>query len=333
MLYDRLGDFEKGLRFSLEGIHAAPDSNYGYLNAAYAYTVLGRFEEAKAIANAGLQKTDGALVLHAQLSLTAMAQGDASTEQREAALSTGDHPDFVRFVLFPQALKATGNGQLHKAQELLSQAEDISRRLGLSELQALALCEKPLMDSLLGGKNQKKYDGAGPLSLSQSPDVVAAVAMTQALSGNDSAALRLADDLSRKRPQDTWFKALHVPAIRAQIEINHGNVAKAIELLRSAESHDKAEPGILSLRGRAYLLNHQPQEAEKEFQAAMKLKAVAFRDPSPWLARLYLARAYAMEGDTAKTRAAYQDFLVMWKDADADIPLLTAAKSEYAKLH
>jgi hypothetical protein len=50
------------------------------------------------------------------------------------------------------------------------------------------------------------------------------------------------------------------------------------------------------------------------------------------LARLGLARAYAMQGDTAKTKAAYQDFLTLWKDADPDVPILIAAKAEYAKL-
>ena len=50
------------------------------------------------------------------------------------------------------------------------------------------------------------------------------------------------------------------------------------------------------------------------------------------LARLGLGRAYAMQGDTAKARAAYQDFLTLWKDADPDIPILVAAKAGYAKL-
>ena len=79
-------------------------------------------------------------------------------------------------------------------------------------------------------------------------------------------------------------------------------------------------------------MNHQPEEAEKEFQTAMKLRPVEFVDPSAWLAQLYLARAWAMQGDSANAKATYQDFFLLWKDADADLPLLTAAKAEYAKL-
>ncbi len=331
-LYARLGDPEKFLQLSLEGVRVAPDSNYGYLNAAFAYIEFGRFEEAKAIASTGLQKTDGAAVLHAVLAVNAMAQDDSAVEQREASLASADPPTYLRLVLPAQAGRAAGHGQLRKAQELLSQVEDISRRMGFSESQAFALCNKSRMEMLLGIGSRPGFDSAGPLSLSQSPNVVALVASTLALSGNDSAALRLADDLSRKRPQDTWFQALNIPAIRAQIEINHGNGAKAIELLKPAQSYDKGRAGILALRGQAYLLNHQPQEAEKEFQAAIKLRTAGRQDPSSWLAQLYLARAYVMQGDTAKARAAYQDFLALWKDADPDVPLLKQATAEYAKL-
>jgi serine/threonine protein kinase/Flp pilus assembly protein TadD len=329
--YEQLGDFEKGLQISLENIRAAPESNYGYDNAAFSYIALERFEEAKAIANTGLQKTDGAAVLHVALAETAMAQDDTATEQKEAALASTNPPSYLQ-LLFAQTGWAAGHGQLRKAQDLLSKAEDISRRMAFSESQAFALCNKSRMEMLLGIRSRLGFDSAGPLSLSQSPNVVAFVALTLALSGNDSAALRLADDLSRKRPQDTWFQALNIPAIRAQIEINHGNGAKAIELLKPAQSYDKGRSGIMFLRGQAYLLNHQPQEAQEEFQAAIKLRSAGRRDPSSWLAQLYLARAYAMQGDTTKARATYQNFLALWKDADPDVPLLKQAKDEYAKL-
>jgi Flp pilus assembly protein TadD len=89
-------------------------------------------------------------------------------------------------------------------------------------------------------------------ALSQSPNVALCVANVSAMTGNDSAALRMVDDLSHKRPQDTWFQAFYLPAIRARIEINHGNGAKALELLKSASSHDKGEAEVLALRGQAF---------------------------------------------------------------------------------
>jgi serine/threonine protein kinase/tetratricopeptide (TPR) repeat protein len=329
--YDRLGDYEKDVQYSLEGVRTAPDSNYGYMNAAYGYTALGRFEEARAIAKSGLQKTDDSIQLHSMLALNALAEGDAETLEKETAVIRRD-PASVIFLMSSQARRAAGHGQLRRALGSLSEAEEISRREGFSELQAAATCDKAWLSALVGGKNREKIDPGAALGISQSPNVAVCVANVYALTGNDGAALRMVDDLSRKRPQDNWFQSMYLPAIRARIELNHGNGAKAVELLKSAPSYDKGDAEILSLRGLAFLQNHQAQDAEREFQSAMKLKNQGWQNPSCWLSQLYLARAYAMQGDTAKARATYQDFFVMWKDADADLPLLTAAKSEYAKL-
>jgi predicted Zn-dependent protease len=252
--------------------------------------------------------------------------------EKESAVLSRDPATYLAFLPFAEARRAAGHGQLRKSLEFLSQAEEISRREGFSELQALATCHKAWLSALVGGKNQQKIDPGSALGISQSPNVASCVAYTYALTGNDSAALRLVDELSHKRPQDTWFQALYLPATRARIEINHGNGAKALELLKSASSYDKGEAEVLALLGQAFLQNHQPQEAERELQSAMKLRNDGWQNPSCWLAQLYLARAYAMEGDAGKARAAYQDFFATWKDADADLPLLSAAKSEYAKL-
>ena len=332
VMYDRLGDYEKDLQYSLEGIRAAPDSNYGYLNAAYSYTALGRFEEAKAIATSGLQKTDDSLVLHSMLALNAMIAGDAATFEKESAIVKKDPSYYVNFLAFSQARRAAGHGELKKSLEFLSEAEEITRREGMAELQADAVCEKAWFSALIGAKGKMKIDPGAALGIAQGPNVAACVANVYAMTGNDSAALRIADDLSRKRPQDKWFQAMFLPAIRAQIELNHGNGGKAVELLKPASSYDRQEAEVLALSGQAFLANHQPQEAEKEFQSAMKLKNEGFQNPSCWLSQLYLARTYVAEGDNAKARAAYQDFFATWKDADADLPLLAAAKAEYAKL-
>ena len=333
VLYDRLGDYEKDVQYSLEGIRVAPDSNYGYLNAAYGYSALGRFEEAKAVATSGLQKTNDSVVLHSMLALNALAEGDAGTLEKESAIAKRDPVNYVTFLPFTLARRAAGHGQLRKAIGFLSEAEEISRREGVSELQALAVCSKAWLTALIGAKGKEKIDPGAALAISPSPNVAACVANVYAMTGNDSAALRIVDDLSRKRPQDKWFQSMFLPAIRARIELNHGNGAKAVELLKSAPSYDQGEADVLALRGLAFLANHQQQDAEKEFQSAMKLKNEGWQYPSCWLSQLYLARTYVAEGDTAKARVAYQDFLATWKDADADLPLLVVAKAEYANLN
>jgi len=332
VMYSRLGDFEKCLKYSLDAIRLDPDSGYGYLNASWSYNALGRFEEAKAISRTGLQKFNDSPLFHATLALTAIMEGDEATEQKEAALSSKDSVDYVRLVLFTEASRAAGHGQVRKAQEFATHMEELSQREGLRESQALAMCGKAQLNVLFGDKNGKKVDGDGVLKISDSPNVKFCLADAYAYSGNDSAALKLADELLRERPHDTWLQSRDVPKIKARIEVNHGNGAKALDLLKSASPYAKADAEELALHGQAYLLNHQPKEAETMLLQAIRMQNEGFQDPNSWLAQVYLARAYVMDGDTAKARKSYQDFFATWKDADPGLPLLKAAKAEYAKL-
>ena len=126
-----------------------------------------------------------------------------------------------------------------------------------------------------------------------------------------------------------------LPVIRATLEIGRNNPAKAIEILQPVIPFDLAnQRGMLSTyqRGRAYLALHKGSEAAAEFQKIVDHPGVVLNGMTGALAKLGLARAYALEGDPAKARVAYQDFFALWKDADPNIPILTAAKSEYAKL-
>jgi hypothetical protein len=86
------------------------------------------------------------------------------------------------------------------------------------------------------------------------------------------------------------------------------------------------------LRGQAYVLAHQDKGAAAEFQKMIDHPGIVLNFPLGALARLGLARATARQSDAAKARRAYQDFLVIWKDADPDIPILKQAKAEFAKL-
>jgi serine/threonine protein kinase/tetratricopeptide (TPR) repeat protein len=332
VLYSQLGDYESGLKYSLQEIQIAPESNFGYLNASWAYAALGRFEEAKAVAGESIKRIGDTPIAHSMLAATAVSQGNEATAQKEIALAGEGNGDVVRFVYGAQASRAAGLGQLRKAYERLQKWEETSRKSGAAELVAAAICNKSLMEALLTGKNTQKLDAGSVFSVSDIPDVKFCVAYTFALTGRDVDAARLADEIAKQRPQDTWYQAMFVPAIRAQIELNHGNAAKAVDLLKTAQPYEKGYPNVLRLRGTAFLKNRQFKEAQAEFLAAMKLQSDGIQDPNSRLAQVDLARAYAAEGDTAKARTAYQDFFATWKDADPGLPLLNAAKAEYAKL-
>jgi tetratricopeptide (TPR) repeat protein len=333
--YQTLGDFDKGLTNSLEAIRLEPDSWYGYVNAGYCYTVLGRFDEAKAVINTGLQKTNGAVVMHASLYYVALVQGDEAAQEREEGFIKGSPDLELQWVLAGKAGLALARGQRKNAREIYAHEGELAKRLGLTENQAAAIQLPAWIDLLFGDtgdKNKSVSQATAALAFADSPDVAILSAEIAALADREAQARRLIDDVSRRRPLDTRFQTMLIPVVQAILFMNHGEATKAIDVLKAGEPYDKGTSNIHFTRGRAYLLNHQPAQATQEFQAVLNLRGASIGDPLMGLAQLYLARAYAQQNDAAKARAVYQDFLALWKDADPDIPILKEAKVEYAKL-
>jgi predicted Zn-dependent protease len=162
-----------------------------------------------------------------------------------------------------------------------------------------------------------------------------------ARSGDLPHAQSIADDLNRRFPVNTMIQNVWLPTIRAQIELAHGNGAKAVELLKSATSYELGE-GIGSLnfvcilpaytRGEAFLAAKDGASAAAEFQKILDHPGLMLNDPVGPMARLQLARAQAASGDRAKSAATYKSLLAIWKDADPDLPAIQQAKSESTKL-
>ena len=164
---------------------------------------------------------------------------------------------------------------------------------------------------------------------------VSAIAL--GLAGDSAQATRLAADLAKRFPEDTIVQFDYLPMIHAAAALQSGSATKAIEALAPAAPYELGSiSGVtlypVYLRGEAYLAAHQGSAAAAEFQKILDHPGVVANTPIGALAHLGLARAYALSGDTAKAKTAYQDFLALWKDADPDIPILKEAKAEYAKL-
>ena len=170
--YQILGDFDKGLTNSLEAIRLEPDSWYGYVNAGYCYTALGRFDEAKAVINTGLQKTNGAVVMHASLYYVALVQGDKAAQEREEAFIK-DSPAFeLQWVLAGKAGLALAHGQRQNAREIYAHEGDLAKRLGLTENQAAAIQLPAWIDLLFGDtgdKNKSVSQATAALALATAP--------------------------------------------------------------------------------------------------------------------------------------------------------------------
>jgi eukaryotic-like serine/threonine-protein kinase len=152
----------------------------------------------------------------------------------------------------------------------------------------------------------------------------------------------LRDDLGKRFPENTIVRLNYIPTLYAQLALSRNDTSKAIDALQAAalcELGGHGGPtGFLTalypvyVRGEAHLAAHQGNEAAVEFQKILDHRGIVLNEPIGALAHLQIGRAYAMQGDATKAKAAYQDFLTLWKDADPDIPILLAAKAEYAKL-
>jgi predicted Zn-dependent protease len=215
---------------------------------------------------------------------------------------------------------------------------DIARRRNFKELGAQVQNADALREADFGNPGQARKAAATALTLSSGRRAKLFSSLALARAGDVMRAETLASELNREFKADTLLQRYWLPTIRGAIELARHNPAKAIDALQSV-SYELIYDGFWAdnlyaayVRGQAYLDARQGKEAAAEFQKLLDYRSVVVNSPVGALAHLGVARAYMLQGDSARARAAYQDFLALWKDADPDIPILKQAKAEYAKL-
>jgi predicted Zn-dependent protease len=274
--------------------------------------------------------------LHQVRYAIAFLEGDTAEMEVQVAWAAGK-PGVEDSFLSYQALSHAFFGRLGKAREMFPRAVESARRNDEKEVAGMYKATAAWMEADFGNPVRAREEAIAALTLSseQSAQTRAAVALASA--GDSSRALQLTDELAKRYPLDTLLNGYWLPAIRARVEINRHNPTRAIALLHTASPYERSMPNnpmfAVYLRGQSYLVLRSGGEAAKEFQRILDHRGVVWNGWQGALAHLGLARAYAISGDAAKARAAYQDFLTLWKDADPDIPILVEAKAEYAKLH
>jgi tetratricopeptide (TPR) repeat protein len=225
-------------------------------------------------------------------------------------------------------------GKLGLSRELTQQALEMEKNQNLKEIESEELGWFAMAQADFGVCDRARQDAA-VLTSNPTRDGSVFAGFVFATCGEAGRADALAADLGKKYPLETYAQRLDIPQIRARQELQRGNSAKAIEHLRSAEPYQFGyiASGIPAyLRGLAYLQLKQGTQAVAEFQKVLDRRGAIGASPYFTLAKLGLARALALSGDTAKSRKTYQDFFALWKDADPDIPILKEAKTEYARL-
>ena len=269
----------------------------------------------------------------------AFLKGDAAQMAQLVSAAMGK-PGTEDLLLATQADTEGWYGKLKNAHELTGRAMDSAQHNDAKETAAAYQAAAALREVEAGNREQARAEANAALKLAPNRDVRAMAALALARAGDTAGAEKLAAELDKTFPLDTLVQRYWLPTIRAGVALERKDPNRAIELLKVASTIELSSITAdltvflcpVYLRGEAYLMLHDGNRAAAEFQKFIDHRGLVVNFPWGALARLGLARAYAMQGDTAKARAAYQDFLTLWKDADPDIPILKEAKAEYAKL-
>jgi tetratricopeptide (TPR) repeat protein len=340
VIYSGLGQFDKALAEFHKALHLEP-SGQSYANLVVSYEVLNRLEEARATAEEAQAKQLDSPFLRLYLYRLAFLRNDVAGMAQQESWAAGN-PGVEDVLLASEADTAAFLGRLGKSRDLCRRAVVSAQHAGGKEAAASYEAHAAMREALFGNAAEARKRATAALKLSTSLEVQYGVALSLAFAGNASRAQTLADNLGTHFTQNTLVQFNYLPTLRAQLALSRYNLAgssKAIEALQPATPYELGAAGYtpalypVYVRAEAYLAAHEALKAAAEFQKILDHPGIVVNDPIGALAHLGLARAYAMQGDTAKANAAYQDFLTRWKDADPDILILKQAKTEYAKLN
>jgi eukaryotic-like serine/threonine-protein kinase len=336
LVYYGAGQYDKSLVEFREVLRLCPECEGLYSNVVIAYCSLNRFEDARATGEEAIAKNPDDPNLRLILYILAFLKNDAAGMAQQVTWSAGK-PGVEYWFLVSESDTAAYFGQLGKARTLSRQAVASTARAEETETAASHKAGAALREALFKNEEEARQRGASVLRLSTGRDAQYLAALALALAGDAPRAQSVADDLGKRFPENSLVQFNYLPTLQAQLALNAHNSAKAIEALQAAGPYELGNMASFPLypvyvRGEAYLAAHQGREAAAEFQKILDHRGIVLNEPIGALAHLQIGRAYAMQGDTPKAKAAYQDFLTLWKDADPDIPILIAAKSEYPKL-
>jgi DNA-binding winged helix-turn-helix (wHTH) protein/tetratricopeptide (TPR) repeat protein len=335
-----LGNWDKALEEWREAQSLNPDDELIYSLLSCAYMSRSRLDEAEAVyKQAQERKLEGELLLQSRYWLAFLK--DDSAQMAQLVSAAMGKPGTEDLLLAMRADTQGWYGKLKSAHELTLQAMDSAQRNDAKETAAGYQAEAALRDVESGDREQARAGAKAALKLGPNRDVRVIAVLALARAGDTVAAEKLAAELDKTFPLDTLVQRYWLPTIRASVALERKDPNRAIDLLKVANTIElSSATGDLTVflcpvyvRGEAYLMLHDGNRAAAEFQKFIDHRGVVMNFPWGALARLGLARAYAMQDNKAKARTAYQDFLTLWKEADPGIPILKQAKAEYAKLH
>ncbi|MGA9480417.1 MAG: winged helix-turn-helix domain-containing protein [Candidatus Acidiferrales bacterium] len=344
------GKYEKAAEVTRQALRLAPDRLASYADLANFAIALQRLDEARQSIHGAQSRKLDTFVLHNALYALAFFGEDSAAMVEEQKWFAGKPEENFGLALASDT-EAYG-GHLQKARELTKRAVDSSIRADSKENGAIWQAIAAQREAAYGNATEARQSAAEALKMAPaSQGVESEAALGFAMAGDTARAESLAQDLGKRFALDTQILSLWIPAIQGQLELNKKNPSAALNTLQAASAIELGQINFVAnisclypvyLRGEAYLAAGQGGAADAEFQKILDHNGIVWNCWTGALARLGVARANALQAktsqgadaDAARVRAlaAYKDFLALWKDADPNIPLLIAAKSEYAKL-
>jgi eukaryotic-like serine/threonine-protein kinase len=338
--YGSMGDYPKANAAALQAQTLNPVSGNNTVNLAYSYQWIDQLDQANATVQDARAHSVDSPWLPLVLYMVHFLQHDPAEMQQQVVAATGK-PGVDDQILFLESETAAYYGELAKSRELAHRASDSALRASEKEVAAEYEAHSAVRDALAGDMASAKQDAQAALALAAGRQAEGYSAIALGLAGDSAPAERLAADLGKRFSEDTVVKFNFLPTIRAAIALHSGNGKQSIDALSVTAPYELGQTNSsftfalypVYLRGEAYLAAKQGGEASNEFQKILDHAGLVGNEPLASLAHLGLGRAYALTGDSAKSKTAYQDFFAFWKDADPDVPILKQAKAESAKLH
>ena len=337
------GQYELSIAEADKAIALDPDLTPAYINKAINQVFLNRLDEALLTVRRATERKLQSGEWFTVIPYFVDYLKGADDELRRTATAARKIPALEDTISHLEALALARSGRLQDARQSSAVPVEIAQRSGRLERAGLFAAATAVWEAFYGNAAAARHCATRALDLGRGREVDYAAAFALALAGDLPQSRTLAEDLDRQFPEDTFVQFMYLPTLRALSALNSHDAPAAIQALQTASRYDLALGGVgftgrfgglypVYVRGLAYLAARQPAEAAGEFQRILDHRSIVLVDPMDAMARLQLARALVLSGETAKAKSAYSDLFALWKDADPTIPIVDEARAEYAKL-
>jgi eukaryotic-like serine/threonine-protein kinase len=339
VVYGFLGEHEKALSAIHEAWNLNPGNALVYANLMVCFLAVNNFAEAQATALKAPALHLGSNFLTANLYMLNFVQHDSAGMQKAAA-ELLDKPGWEDLVLYYQSDTAAYEGRFSLARDLTRRAVDSAKRADKKETAATYEAELAVREALVQNFSLATQQARNALTLSDGKEVLALAGIALALAGDTVESARLGHDLNRRFPQDTVVQSNLLPAVYLAAALHDRDATKLNQQLDVRPPYELGQVSIsvtfslylTYLRGQGYLTANRQADAASEFQVILDHPGLVRNAPIGALVHCELARAYASNDNTSKSKAAYEDFFALWKDADSDVPILRQARAEYERM-